>query len=166
MSPRAPRDEERNHDVRERLARPTFSGRLLETHGNVGSRDMITPCSFWSTRQNPAYQSTPCLIFKGVNLDHSYGGKILSTPSLHHLFDGGVPLCYHVTAFFTAHRSRPHRLVRPRTPAFQAGNTGSNPVGDASIKKAAGLPFSGFFVLVRINHQCLDEDFSFFGRWL
>ncbi len=25
----------------------------------------------------------------------------------------------------------PHRLVRSRTPAFHAGNTGSNPVGDA-----------------------------------
>src|SRR5689334_1430231 len=24
----------------------------------------------------------------------------------------------------------PHRLAWPRTPAFQAGNTGSNPVGD------------------------------------
>ena len=29
----------------------------------------------------------------------------------------------------------PHRLVRPRTPAFQAGNTGSNPVGDATIEQ-------------------------------
>jgi|WetSurMetagenome_2_1015567.scaffolds.fasta_scaffold02806_3 hypothetical protein len=27
---------------------------------------------------------------------------------------------------------RPHRLARSRTPAFHAGNTGSNPVGDAS----------------------------------
>ncbi len=26
---------------------------------------------------------------------------------------------------------RPHRLARSRTPAFHAGNTGSNPVGDA-----------------------------------
>jgi hypothetical protein len=26
---------------------------------------------------------------------------------------------------------RPRRLARPRTPAFHAGNTGSNPVGDA-----------------------------------
>ena len=26
----------------------------------------------------------------------------------------------------------PHRLVRSRTPAFHAGNTGSNPVGDAT----------------------------------
>ncbi len=28
---------------------------------------------------------------------------------------------------------RPHRLARPRTPPFQGGNTGSNPVGDAKI---------------------------------
>lgn len=28
---------------------------------------------------------------------------------------------------------RPHRLAWPRTPAFQAGNTGSNPVGDAKM---------------------------------
>ncbi len=28
---------------------------------------------------------------------------------------------------------RPHRLARPRTPAFQAGSTGSNPVGDANV---------------------------------
>ena len=26
----------------------------------------------------------------------------------------------------------PHRLAWPRTPAFQAGNTGSNPVGDTT----------------------------------
>ncbi len=28
--------------------------------------------------------------------------------------------------------SCPHRLAWPRTPAFQAGNTGSNPVGDTT----------------------------------
>ena len=28
---------------------------------------------------------------------------------------------------------RPHRLAWPRTPAFQAGNTGSNPVGDTKL---------------------------------
>ena len=28
---------------------------------------------------------------------------------------------------------RPHRLARPRTPAFHAGDRGSNPLGDASI---------------------------------
>ena len=35
---------------------------------------------------------------------------------------------------------RPHRLVRPRTPPFQGGDTGSNPVGDAtfSFKQRAG----------------------------
>ena len=29
--------------------------------------------------------------------------------------------------------SCPHRLARPRTPAFHAGDRGSNPLGDASI---------------------------------
>jgi hypothetical protein len=30
--------------------------------------------------------------------------------------------------------SRPHRLARPRTPAFHVGNRGSNPLGDAINK--------------------------------
>ncbi len=34
----------------------------------------------------------------------------------------------------------PHRLVRSRTPAFHAGNTGSNPVGDA-IHRATNYNF-------------------------
>lgn len=29
---------------------------------------------------------------------------------------------------------RPHRLARPRTPAFHAGDRGSNPLGDAKIR--------------------------------
>ena len=33
---------------------------------------------------------------------------------------------------------RPHRLARPRTPAFHAGDTGSNPVGDAISFSAVG----------------------------
>ncbi len=32
----------------------------------------------------------------------------------------------------TQHR-RPHRLAWPRTPPFQGGDTGSNPVGDATF---------------------------------
>ena len=32
--------------------------------------------------------------------------------------------------------SRPHRLARSRTPAFHAGNTGSNPVGDATLQRS------------------------------
>ena len=31
--------------------------------------------------------------------------------------------------------TRPRRLARPRTPAFHADNTGSNPVGDAKFTK-------------------------------
>ena len=30
-------------------------------------------------------------------------------------------------------RQRPRRLARPRTPPFHGGNTGSNPVGDATL---------------------------------
>jgi hypothetical protein len=37
--------------------------------------------------------------------------------------------------------TRPRRLAWPRTPAFHAGNTGSNPVGDA--KKFATLSAAG-----------------------
>ncbi len=42
---------------------------------------------------------------------------------------------------------RPHRLARSRTPAFHAGNTGSNPVGDAKriqqVAAASSLGHSG-----------------------
>ena len=34
----------------------------------------------------------------------------------------------------------PHRLARPRTPAFHAGNRGSNPLGDAkSVMEGPGF---------------------------
>ncbi len=39
---------------------------------------------------------------------------------------------------FQTEALRPHRLVWPRTPAFQAGNTGSNPVGDTIIVERRG----------------------------
>ena len=40
----------------------------------------------------------------------------------------------------------PHRLVRSRTPAFHAGNTGSNPVGDANTRTGTeGYPWCPFF---------------------
>lgn len=40
---------------------------------------------------------------------------------------------------YEASTPRPHRLARSRTPAFHAGNTGSNPVGDAKdIKELQG----------------------------
>ncbi len=42
-------------------------------------------------------------------------------------------LCYNVNDFtITLTRSRPHRLV-VKSPPFQGGNTGSTPVGDASV---------------------------------
>ena len=33
----------------------------------------------------------------------------------------------------------PHRLARSRTPAFHAGDTGSNPVGDAKQNQGVSL---------------------------
>jgi hypothetical protein len=39
---------------------------------------------------------------------------------------------------------RPRRLARPRTPAFHVGNTGSNPVGDATSKPASDADASVF----------------------
>jgi hypothetical protein len=50
-----------------------------------------------------------------------------------------------VTTFSKAYALRPHRLARSRTPAFHAGNTGSNPVGDANnfreLRLIRWLPF-------------------------
>ena len=39
----------------------------------------------------------------------------------------------------------PHRLVRPRTPDFHSGNTGSNPVGDVRSAEE-DLALAGFFM--------------------
>lgn len=44
--------------------------------------------------------------------------------------DSGLAVCYILRSYEPS--KSPHRLVWPRTPAFQAGNTGSNPVGDAT----------------------------------
>src|SRR5208337_5616911 len=38
---------------------------------------------------------------------------------------------------FGLHADRPRRLAWPRTPAFHVGNTGSNPVGDATKAPSA-----------------------------
>jgi hypothetical protein len=43
---------------------------------------------------------------------------------------------------------RPLRLAWPRTPPFHGGDTGSNPVGDAILKKVIFLRESGLFSLV------------------
>ncbi len=48
----------------------------------------------------------------------------------------------------------PHRLAWPRTPAFQAGNTGSNPVGDTNAvapTNPARIPPSGLSPLNSYN---------------
>lgn len=49
---------------------------------------------------------------------------------------------------YTAHFKCPHRLARPRTPAFHAGNRGSNPLGDvnravSSAGRASALQAEG-----------------------
>jgi hypothetical protein len=41
---------------------------------------------------------------------------------------------------------RPHRLARSRTPAFHAGDRGSNPLGDATKHiKAFSIVLEAFF---------------------
>ena len=44
--------------VRERSARPRFSGRSLEAYGNISRRDMVTAVCTIDTEQNPAYRPT------------------------------------------------------------------------------------------------------------
>ena len=43
--------------------------------------------------------------------------------------EGSIPS--RLTFLFDKYRKSPHRLARPRTPAFHAGDAGSNPAGDA-----------------------------------
>ena len=45
---------------------------------------------------------------------------------------------------------RPLRLAWPRTPPFHGGDTGSNPVGDAILKKVTFLRISGLFLFALI----------------
>ena len=69
---------------------------------------------------------------------------------------------------------RPHRLAWPRTPAFQAGNTGSNPVGDAIKKSRWSFLQRLFFYFYKyklcINsmvYRVLNEiDCYHFTRWV
>lgn len=39
----------------------------------------------------------------------------------------------------------PHRLARPRTPAFHAGSRGSNPLGDVKTKGLGDYSLQGLF---------------------
>ena len=43
--------------------------------------------------------------------------------------EGSIPS--RLTFLLEIKRKSPHRLARPRTPAFHAGDAGSNPAGDA-----------------------------------
>ena len=54
---------------------------------------------------------------------------------------------YDIIINSVAKRLRPHRLAWPRTPAFHAGDRGSNPRGDANIKKGLSKSDSPFFML-------------------
>ena len=42
--------------------------------------------------------------------------------------EGSIPS--RLTFLFDIHQKSPHRLAWPRTPAFHAGDAGSNPAGD------------------------------------
>ena len=54
---------------------------------------------------------------------------------------------------------RPHRLARSRTPAFHAGNTGSNPVGDAKDYPRVMRNFDPFsFLMALISNLNTDHD--------
>src|SRR5688500_15424061 len=82
-----------------------------------------------------------------------------------------APICY--SSRLT---ERPHRLAWPRTSAFQAGNTGSNPVGDTTFHGAPEFgqerqitTRSGYPVLYpialphrltsqRLIHQCFEKS--------
>ena len=51
--------------------------------------------------------------------------------------EGSIPS--RLTFLFKIYRKSPHRLAWPRTPAFHAGDAGSNPAGDANFQTTATL---------------------------
>ncbi len=92
------------------------------------------PCRTVGMAQNPAYRPTPIPFFfarRGAAAGVAW--RRLTRPV------SSVTLSFPVPE----QRVGPHRLAWPRTPAFQAGNTGSNPVGDTTIHGAAGPWFGG-----------------------
>ena len=54
--------------------------------------------------------------------------------------EGSIPS--RLTFLFDNYRKSPHRLAWPRTPAFHAGDAGSNPAGDANSYPKIGLIIS------------------------
>ena len=59
----------------------------------------------------------------------------------------------------------PHRLAWPRTPAFHAGDTGSNPVGDATTAGRAVIArpvffVAGFFAETRLLENAWSQQLS------
>ena len=51
--------------------------------------------------------------------------------------EGSIPS--RLISFFLIKIASPHRLAWPRTPAFHAGDAGSNPAGDASLPRCTGF---------------------------
>ena len=56
--------------------------------------------------------------------------------------------------------NRPRRLARPRTPAFHADNTGSNPVGDAKFSNDLPGNFSKLLELNRVRIEILHGSIA------
>ncbi|SVB21666.1 uncharacterized protein METZ01_LOCUS174520 [marine metagenome] len=54
--------------------------------------------------------------------------------------EGSIPS--RLTFLFGINRKSPHRLAWPRTPAFHAGDAGSNPAGDANFHPKIGFIIS------------------------
>ena len=54
--------------------------------------------------------------------------------------------------------SRPHRLARPRTPAFHVGNRGSNPLGDAKLILRKPHFLLGLFYFLGQGHPRLCRE--------
>ena len=75
-----------------------------------------------------------------------------------HVLIAEITLCDRLYALIE-HYLRPHRLAWSRTPAFHAGNSGSNPLGDAIIYKGleAHRLLSPFFIGI-CNHIILKTS--------
>ena len=67
------------------------------------------------------------MLYAHCSLLHALS-SLLTAPR-YFLFTTSVSFC--IVAVPQNTDQRPHRLAWSRTPAFHAGNTGSNPVGDA-----------------------------------
>src|SRR5437867_2500023 len=70
-------------------------------------------------------------------------------------------------AHFCGAPFRPHRLAWPRTLAFQASNTGSNPVGDTNPTFLSSYPTCRFSLFISLSLSCeLDTLLAVVGSLL